>query len=116
MAPIPNSLTGLSFLREPGGILSNLPAQVTAKKLETASLNDVVSLSMAAVQKQQVDELFGTSPPSGPGRVPEVAPAGLAKAAPEQQAALYQAATRYSQMQGLLGQQAAGRGRISVMG
>lgn len=64
MASIPNSPAGLTYLTQPGGILSNLPAGVTPAKLQSASPQDIVSLSVAAIQAQQVDGLFGINPPT----------------------------------------------------
>jgi hypothetical protein len=61
MASIPN---GLSYLTQPGGLLSSLPAAVPAAVLLKASAQDLVTLSAAALQAQEVDGLFGIAQPS----------------------------------------------------
>lgn len=61
MGSITNSLNGLSYLTRPGGLLSSLPASISAAVLQSASPQDVVSLSVAALQTQEVDGIFGIS-------------------------------------------------------
>jgi hypothetical protein len=61
MGSIPNSLNALSYLTQPGGLLSSLPASVSTAVLQSASPQDVVSLSVAALQTQEVDGIFGIS-------------------------------------------------------
>ena len=50
MASVSNSLTGLDYLMQPGGPLSNLPPTVTAAQLQSASPEDVATLSMASLE------------------------------------------------------------------
>jgi hypothetical protein len=59
MGSIANSSAGLTYLNQPGGILSNLPAAVPAATLQTASPRDIVSLSEEALQAQQAAGIFG---------------------------------------------------------
>jgi hypothetical protein len=61
MGSISNSLNGLAYLTQSGGLLSNLPAQVSTAELAKASPQDVVSLSEAAMRTQEVNGLFGSS-------------------------------------------------------
>lgn len=62
IASVPN---GISFLTQGGsGLLSNLPVKLSASTLQSASTQDVVALSSAALQIQKVDGLFGVSPPT----------------------------------------------------
>jgi len=58
MGSITNSLNGLSYLTQPGGLLSSLPAPISTAALQSASPQDVVSLSVAALQKQEVDGIL----------------------------------------------------------
>ena len=117
MGSIANSLPGLSFLREPGGILSNLPAKVATDDLKSASPQDIVSLSMAAIQKQQVDGLFGAAPSAqAASPVPGIADADLEKAAPQEKSTIYQQSIRMQQVQGLFAEPQAARSTTSVLG
>jgi hypothetical protein len=61
MASVPTATSGLSYLTQPGGLLSNLPSGITAADLQKAPASDVVALSNAALEAQQVDGLFGIS-------------------------------------------------------
>jgi hypothetical protein len=62
IATVPN---GISFLTQAGtGLLSNLPVTLSASTLQSASPQDVVDLSSAALQIQEVDGLFGITPPT----------------------------------------------------
>jgi hypothetical protein len=61
MSSVPSAATGLSYLTQPGGLLSNLPSGITTADLQSAPSSDVVALSDAALEAQQVDGLFGIS-------------------------------------------------------
>jgi hypothetical protein len=43
MGSIANSLNGLSYLTQPGGLLSSLPAPISTAVLQSASPQDVVN-------------------------------------------------------------------------
>ena len=61
VSSLPN---GLSVLTQPGGILSSLPTPISASTLQSATPQDVISLSRAAVQSQDATYLFGPPPAS----------------------------------------------------
>lgn len=65
------SSAGLSFLTQSGGLLSDLPAPLSATALQSAPEHDVVALSSAALQLQQVDGILGLTPPSSSAITPE---------------------------------------------
>jgi hypothetical protein len=115
MGSISNSPTGLSYLTQPGGVLSNLPASIS-QDLATASPQDVVTLSDAALQAQEVDGIFGldqstqntaVSLPilsgSTPDVLPGVAASDLTNATPQQQTAINTQALGLQEVQGLFG-------------
>ncbi|HLJ16191.1 MAG TPA: hypothetical protein VKV15_16955 [Bryobacteraceae bacterium] len=54
----------LSLLTQPGSPLSSIAATLPSNVLQNASSEDLVSLSNAAFQLQQVDGLFGGANPS----------------------------------------------------
>jgi hypothetical protein len=54
---VTNSLNGLSYLTQPGGLRSSISTAV----LQSASPQDVVSLSVATLQAQEVDGILGIS-------------------------------------------------------
>lgn len=67
MGSVSSVPSGLSLLTQPGtGILSDLPVQLSASTLQSASPQDLVDLSASALQIQEVDGLFGITPPSQP--------------------------------------------------
>jgi hypothetical protein len=112
MASVTNSLAGLSYLTQPGGLLSNLPAPISAATLQSATPQDLVSLSAAALETQEVDGLFGLAPSasavalpvlSTPSAevLPGVATADLSGASPQAQAAINDQALLLQQVQGL---------------
>ena len=121
MAAVTNSLNGLSYLMQAGGPLANLPASVSASDLQSAPPQDVVKLSLAAVQMQQVNELFGLSP-AAQDTLPELPvtaskpAADLANASPQEQNALSQQALLLQQVQGLFADPASTTGTTSLAG
>ena len=101
MGSITNSLSGLPSLMQPGGLLSDLVAPLSAADLQSASPQDIVSLSLAALQTQEVNVLFGApqgsqdaapllpfASPQATGVLPGVSAADLANATPQEQAAI----------------------------
>ena len=65
MGSISSCLTGLQALSQAGsGPLASLPVQLSASTLQSASKQDLVDLSSAALQLQQVDGIFGITPTS----------------------------------------------------
>ena len=54
----------LSLLTQPGSALSSIAATLPSNVLQNASAEDLVSLSNAAFQLQQIDGLFGGANPS----------------------------------------------------
>ena len=75
MGSIANSPAGLTYLNQPGGILSNLPAAVPAATLQAASPRDIVSLSEAALQAQQAEGIFGNTTVNTTGNSASQSPA-----------------------------------------
>jgi hypothetical protein len=129
MGSISNSLSGLSSLMQPGGLLSKLPAPISAAELQSASPQDIVSLSLAALQTQQVNGLFGVSQgnqaaapllplaaPQAANALPGVPAADLAKATPQEQAAINDQALLLQQVQGLFGAPAPATSKTNVFG
>jgi hypothetical protein len=119
MGSVASALSGLSYLTEPGGPLSNLPAPISAADLKSASPQDLVSISMAALQAQDASELFGISP-SSQSTLP-VLPiasqsADLANTAPQEQAATNDQALLLQQVQSLFGEPASTTGTIDMLG
>lgn len=121
MASVTNSLNGLSYLMQTGGPLANLPASISAADLQSAPPQDVVSLSLAAVQMQQVNELFGFSsaaqdtPPELPISASTPAP-GLANASPQEQATANNQAMLLQQVEGLFADPTSATGATSLIG
>ena len=116
------SSTGLSYLTQQGGLLANLsPIFVSLSTLQSASPKDVVSLSEAAVQAQQVDVLFGvpggnqsgvtlpvtSAAPSDGVILPGVSSADLSNATPQQEGAINGDAALLQQAQELFGEPSA---------
>lgn len=63
MGSISSLPAGLSILNQPGtGLFANLPVQLSAATLQSASTQDLVDLSSTALQLQQVDGIFGITP------------------------------------------------------
>jgi hypothetical protein len=131
MGSVTNSLSGLSYLMQPGGPLSGMAAQMSPAQLQSAQPRDVVSLSMAALQTQVVDGLFGTSQPSqtklpalpvassatSPSAtdvLPGVASADLTDATAQEQSAINNQALALQQVQGLFAEPASETGTTDV--
>jgi hypothetical protein len=89
MGSVTNSPSGLTYLTQPGGLLSNLTRTVSASTLQSASPQDIVNLSLAAIQAQQADGLFGAAP-SNPesSSLPDVSPTDLTGATPTEQTSI----------------------------
>src|SRR5580698_24650 len=62
MGSVTSLSSGLAYLTQPGGLLSTLPAAISTSELQSASPEDIVSLSLSALQAQVADGLFGVSP------------------------------------------------------
>ena len=128
MGSLTNALPGLSYLTQPGGVLSNLPSAIS-EDLSTAPAQDVVSLSDAAVQTQEVDGLFGVAPsapqtsapelpvlsPQTTNPLPGVSSADLANATPQQQAGINRQALSLQEVQGLFGETTPPAGTTNVI-
>jgi hypothetical protein len=111
------SSTGLSYLTQQGGLLANLSPAVNLSALASSSPADVVSLSEAALQAQQLEGLFGiaqagqsavTLPaisvaPSSSAILPGVSSADLSNATPQQSSAINDQALLLQQAQELFG-------------
>jgi hypothetical protein len=110
---------GLAYLTQPGGLLSSLSSVISTSELQSASPEDLVSLSLAALQAQETDGLFGVSAAnSGTAGLPAAAadttsntnttnlPSGIASAdltnaTPQEKAELSSQAVRLQQVQAL---------------
>jgi hypothetical protein len=117
MGSIASSLNGLSYLTQPGGLLSSLPAPISTAVLQSASPQDLVKLSVAVLRTQEVDGMFGISKASentlpilsaqasSPGTevLPGVSAADMTKATPQEQASINDQALLLQQSQGLFG-------------
>jgi hypothetical protein len=129
MGSITNALSGLPSLMQPGGLLSDLVAPLSAADLQSASPQDIVSLSLAALQTQEVNVLFGApqgsqdaapllpfASPQATGVLPGVSAADLANATSQEQAAINDQALLLQQVQGLFGEPASVTGTTNVFG
>jgi len=115
MGSVTSPASGLAYLTQPGGLLSNLPSAISTSALQSASPQDIVSLSAAAIQVQITDGLFGisSSNPAVPGLpltansganssiLPGISSADLTNATPQQQAAINDEALSLQQTQAL---------------
>jgi hypothetical protein len=115
MGAISNAINGLSYLTQPGGVLSNQPAPIVSE-LQSAPQQDVVSLSDATLEAQEVSGIFGlpqpgqntavTLPALSPSTtkiLPGVSNADLSNATPQQQATINTEAVHLQEAQGLFG-------------
>jgi hypothetical protein len=124
MTPVTSSTNGLSYLTQTGGPLSNLPNPISASTLESATPQDLVSLSANALQTQEVDGLFGLSQDSQntlPGFPTSAQPSGvsatdLSNATPQEQATLTDEASILQQVQALFTGPANTGGAVNVIG
>ena len=129
MGSITNSLSGLSALMQSGGLLPDLPAPNSAADLHSASPQDIVSMSLATIQTQEVNVLFGASPgnqntaPLLPTALSQatnvlqsVSAADLANATPQEHAAINNQALLLQQVQGLFGEPASVTGTTNALG
>jgi len=129
MGAITNSMNGLSYLTQPGGPLSTLPASISTAVLQSASPQDVVSLSVAALQKQEVDGIFGISQTSqstlptvsapitsATAGLPGVSAADMTNATPQEQATINDQALLLQQVQGLYGVPTSLTGTTNLIG
>jgi len=135
MSTVTNSLTGLSYLMQQGGPLSSLSAHMSPAQLQSAPSKDVVSLSMSALQTQQVDGLFGithdtqttlpalagastsasTSATEWPATLlPGVAAADLKNATPQEKSSLNNQALALQQAQALFAEPASTAGTTDL--
>jgi hypothetical protein len=114
MGSTTNSLSGLFYLTQPGGLLPIMPASISTAGPQSASAHDVVSLSETARQTQEVDGKSGTSQASQnplpivsapTNRAADVLPGSSAadttNATPQAQASINDQALRLQQVQGL---------------
>jgi hypothetical protein len=129
MGSITNSLSGLSALMQSGGLLPELPAPNSAADLQSASPKDIVSMSLATIQTQEVDVLFGASQgnqnttPLLPAALSQatnvlqsVSAADLANATPQELAAINNQGLLLQQVQGLFGEPAPVTGTTNAFG
>ena len=137
MGSVTNSLSGLSYLMQQGGPLSSLAAQLSPAQLQSAQPRDVVSLSMAALQTQEVEGMFGISQPSQTALpalpvlpiqsaassasssaadvLPGVASADLTNATSQEQSAINNQALALQQVQGLFAEPASTTGATNAL-
>jgi hypothetical protein len=116
------------MLTQPGGVLSNLPASITSSTLESATPQDLVDLSSAALQSQVVTGLLGgsantqsTSPtlPIASGQstgLPGVSSSDLANSTPQEQNAINDQALLLQTVQQLFSQSSGTAGTLKVVG
>jgi hypothetical protein len=119
MGSVTSLPSGLAYLTQPGGLLSNLPAGISTSVLQSASPQDIVSLSLAAIQAQEVGGLFGVSPATSNSAIPGlpaatgvasgvtsgvtagIPAADLTNATPQEQAQISDQSLLYQQAQAL---------------
>ncbi|MFN7995236.1 MAG: hypothetical protein U0Q18_16625 [Bryobacteraceae bacterium] len=129
MGSIPSSFSALSYLTAPGGLLSNLPSAVSPSALSSASPQDLVTISAAALEAQIAESLFGSPqagstaaislPVSSTGQgtvLPGVSSADLTNASAQEQTAINVEALVLQQVQSLFGQPASTTGSLSLLG
>ncbi|MGO9897512.1 MAG: hypothetical protein ACLPX8_25260 [Bryobacteraceae bacterium] len=129
MGSITNSLNGLSYLTQPGRLLSSLPASISTAVLQSASPQDVVTLSVAALQKQEVDGIFGISQASqntlptvsaaatsATDVLPGISAADMTNATPQEQVSINGQALLLQQVQGLFGEPTSLTGTTNLIG
>ncbi|MGA3041111.1 MAG: hypothetical protein ABSF54_10030 [Bryobacteraceae bacterium] len=115
-------------MTQPGGLLSSLPVSVSTAVPQSASPQDVVSLSVAALQTQEVDGIFSISPesqstlpilsaPATPAThvLPGVSAADMSNATPQEQASINDQALLLQQAQGLFGVPTSPAGTASLI-
>jgi len=114
MGAISNAINGLSYLTQPGGVLSNQAAPII-NDLQTPQ--DVVTLSEAALQAQEVGGILGLPQQQNENTstilpvfststtevLPGVAKADLTNATPQQQVEVNTQAVKLQEAQGLFG-------------
>jgi hypothetical protein len=118
MGSVANSLSGLSYLTQPGGPLSTLPEGVSTSDLQSASPQDLVSMSTAALQTQEVDDAFGlsqTPPPTAGYEIPGVTTTDLTDATPQQQASFNDQAQQLQEVQSLFSTPTSTTGTTNVL-
>jgi hypothetical protein len=119
MGSVASVPSGLAYLTQPGGLLSTLSPAISTSELQSASPEDIVSLSVAAIQAQIADGLLGVSPTnptpaelpvtagdttgntSNTSVLPGVASADLTNATPQQNAEINDQALSLQQAQAL---------------
>jgi hypothetical protein len=116
MGSVTNSLSGLSYLTQPGGPLSNLPEAVSSSDLQSASPQDLASMSLAALQSQMVEEAFGTpeSSPTTADQFPGIAANDLANATPQQQTTINNQSLELQEVQGLFAEPASTASSVNL--
>jgi hypothetical protein len=117
MGSVTSLPNGLAYLTQPGGLLSTLSSAISTSELQSSSPEDLVSVSLAALQAQEADGLLGVSPgnqgtaglPAVGGGANEasllslVASADLTNATPQENVELSNQAVRFQQVQALFG-------------
>ena len=121
MGSVTSLSSGLAYLTQPGGLLSNLPAAVSTPALQSASPQDIVSLSVAALQAQETDGLFGVSQansaiPGLSGVSTGLPAADLTNATPQEQAQISDQALLYQQAQALFDPPSATSANANLIG
>ena len=119
MAPVTSPANGLSYLTEPGGILSNLPSPISSDALQSATPQDLVSLSSAALESQVVDGLFGYPSGAQTSGLPSanaMADAELVNATPQEKAAANTQAALLQQVQALFAEPGGPTGILNLAG
>jgi hypothetical protein len=106
MGSVTSLPSGLAYLTQQGGLLSTLPPAISKSALQSASPQDIVSLSLAALQTQETNGLFGISPANPgtaglPAAAGGIASADLTNATPQEKAEISDQAVRFQQAQAL---------------
>jgi hypothetical protein len=121
MGSVTSLPSGLAYLTQPGGLLSTLSPAISTSELQSASPEDLVSLSLAAIQAQEVDGLFGVSPANPgtaglPAAASGVPSADLSNATPQEQADINDQALSLQQAQALFNPPAATSANFNLIG
>jgi hypothetical protein len=123
MGSIGNVPNGISYLAATLGAASgsstgNTNSQDLENLLQSATPSDAVVLSSAALQLQQIDGIFGLPSPGSQDSsfaAPGISPADLAKATPDQLAAIAAQAQSLTQQTSLFTPAPSYQGKVNVL-
>jgi hypothetical protein len=101
MGSVTSLPSGLADLTQPGGLLSSLSSAISTSQLQSSSPEDLVSLSLAALQAQEADGLLVAAPAADSSILSGIASADLTDASPREKAELSNQEVRFQQVEAL---------------